>query len=194
MKFTSSTLITGVLVIVLLLGSKLLESEAYANSPSSSIGEDVLATASVTKVSPLCQVAMAPPAQNGEEAKKEKTISKVLASTPTYTLTVKAPKDVASGSTGTSKIIVVPQKGWKLNPLFPTKLMVKGPKGVMVPKAVQKKKDAIVFTEKKAIFDVAFVCPGTGTRNFLAQFKFAVCTETSCDPKKAKFKWAVEIK
>jgi len=110
-----------------------------------------------------------------------------------YAVAVVVPDKVASGKQGTVHVSVTPKPGWKLNEDFPTKLTVTAPSGVTVDKAKQRKGDAKHFSKKKGEFDVTFTSASAGDKKFDATFKFAVCTESSCDPKKVALKWVVSV-
>ena len=87
------------------------------------------------------------------------------------------------------------KSGWKLNQEFPTKLMVTAPSDVTLKsKAKQRRADATHFSEKKAAFDVVFTPLSTGSKSFSAKFRFAVCTDSTCDPKTENLTWKVNVK
>lgn len=111
----------------------------------------------------------------------------------TYSVTISAPT-VSSGSEGSIKVTLLPRAGRKINLEFPTKLTVVPPAGVTVAKSKLKKGDADTFGEKKAIFTVKFKAAGAGDKNFTGKFKFAVCTESTCDPKTEKLAFKVPVK
>lgn len=110
-----------------------------------------------------------------------------------FVVAVKVPDKVASGARGTVRVSVTPKPGWKLNEDFPTKLSVTAPSGVTLEKAKLRKGDAAHFSKKKGEFDVAFTASSAGDKTFGATFKFAVCTDSSCDPKKIKLDWVVSV-
>ena len=110
-----------------------------------------------------------------------------------YTLTLDAPERLANGAEGTVRVSVVPKKGWKMNKEFPTKLEVQAPAGVQVVKAEQRVEDAERFDEGGATFAVKFKASEAGAKSFQAKFKFAVCTDATCDPKKQELAWVVNV-
>jgi hypothetical protein len=110
-----------------------------------------------------------------------------------FVVAVKVPDKVASGARATVRVSVTPKPGWKLNEDFPTKLSVTAPSGVTLEKAKLRKGDAAHFSKKKGEFDVAFTTSSAGDKTFGATFKFAVCTDSSCDPKKIKLDWVVSV-
>ena len=84
--------------------------------------------------------------------------------------------------------------GYKVNKEFPYSLSVNPPTGVEVVKAQQSVEDAIKFEDLEAAWDVKFTPQAAGDKKFAATFRFAVCTETSCDPKTAELAWDVAVK
>lgn len=119
---------------------------------------------------------------------------KTVGGDDSYSLKLDAPESVASGATGTVRISVVPKTGWKMNHEFPTKLEVQAPAGVEVTKPAQRVEDAERFDDGGATFAVAFKASSPGTKEFQAKFKFAVCTDATCDLKKQDLAWAVDVK
>lgn len=119
---------------------------------------------------------------------------KTVGGDDSYTLQLDAPESVASGATGTVRVSVVPKTGWKMNKDFPTKLEVQAPEGVEVVKAAQRVADAERFDDGGATFAVQFKAATPGAKSFQAKFKFAVCTDATCDPKKQELAWVVDVK
>ncbi len=111
-----------------------------------------------------------------------------------YTLTIDAPGDAAVNGQAVAKIVVKPADGYHFNKDFPTSLKVTPPDGVDVPKAEQAAADAKKLDETEATFEVAFTPKAAGAKQFNATFKFAVCTATTCDPKREKLAWNVNVK
>lgn len=111
-----------------------------------------------------------------------------------YTITLDTPQSVAQGSEGVVKVNVVPNTGWKMNKDFPTRLQVVAPEGVTLVKDKQGIGDAEKFEDKGAVFAVKFKADSAGAKSFQADFKFAVCTDATCDPKKQTLAWVVDVK
>lgn len=118
---------------------------------------------------------------------------KTVGGDQSYTLTLDAPDRLARGAEGTVRVSVVPKQGWKMNKEFPTKLEVQAPAGVEVVKAEQRVADAESFQEAGATFAVKFKAGEAGAKAFQAKFKFAVCTDATCDPKKQDLAWVVNV-
>ena len=106
---------------------------------------------------------------------------------------MEVPKKASSGSRDKVLVSIKPKPGWKLNLEFPTKLTVVPPGGVTVEKAKQRKDDAAHFSEKHGKFEVWFTSSSAGDKSFSGKLKFAVCTASSCDPKKVKLDWVVSV-
>lgn len=119
---------------------------------------------------------------------------KTIADTDTYSVRVELPDAAAKGAASAVALHVSPKPGWKLNLEFPTKLTVAPPAGVEVDKPTQKVADAATFAEQGAVFQIGFTAADPGSKQFTADFKFAVCTESTCDPKKQELAWAVDVK
>lgn len=110
-----------------------------------------------------------------------------------YSVDLDAPKTLAQGSEGVVKVNVTPGTGWKMNKEFPTRLNVKAPAGVTVVKDQQVLEDAEKFEDKGATFAITFKADSPGPKAFEADFKFAVCTDATCDPKKETLAWVVDV-
>jgi len=119
---------------------------------------------------------------------------KLLANTPEYTLKLVYPKNLANGASATARVVLTAKKGWKLNEEYPTKLTVVAPSGTKINKAKQKRTDAVRWAKKSAEWQVQISASGAGTKPFSGKFKFAVCTDTTCDPKKELLAWVVNVK
>ncbi len=119
---------------------------------------------------------------------------KVVGGDDSYTLKLSAPETLGAGESGTVRVTVVPKTGWKMNKEFPTKLKVTPPSGVEVVKDSQTAGDAEHFDEGSLTFAVNFKTSSAGEKAFQAKFKFAVCTDATCDPKKQDLAWVVAVK
>ena len=118
----------------------------------------------------------------------------VLAETDTYIVKADVPTDLASGAEAIVTINLLPKTGWKINQEFPTKLKVKAPEGITLTAESQSAAQAELFTEKQAQFKVSCSPEGAGAKEFAADFRFAVCTDETCDPKKAELAWTLNVK
>lgn len=91
-------------------------------------------------------------------------------------------------------ISVTPKSGYKMNKDFPTQLLLECGDNLELPKKQLSMKDAESWTEKEGLFSVGAVAKRVGEHSCSGQFKFAVCTETTCDPKKANISFVVNAK
>jgi hypothetical protein len=129
-------------------------------------------------------------------AGKEKVIatgSKTVADTDSYTVRLASPAKVTTGSKGSATLEIVPKKGWHLNDEFPYKLTMTAPSGAKVAKPEQGKKDTVAFSPDKMKWAIDFEASAAGDKAFTGKVKFAVCTETSCDPKKEELAFNVKV-
>ncbi len=118
----------------------------------------------------------------------------VLAETDTYIVKADVPTEVASGEEAVVTINLLPKTGWKINQEFPTKLKVTAPEGITLNADSQSAAEAESFDEKKGTFKVSCKPDGAGEKAFGADFRFAVCTDATCDPKKAQLAWTLNVK
>ncbi len=116
-----------------------------------------------------------------------------LAETDTYVVHATVPAGTKSGAEAVVSIRLTPKTGWKINQEFPTKLKVVVPDGVTMDKATLAATDAGTFSEKKAVFDLKVNSANAGAKDFTASFRFAVCTDATCDPKEAKLAWKLDV-
>lgn len=103
-----------------------------------------------------------------------------------FKVTAEQPAPAAVGAETVARLVVQPGSGYKMNKDFPTKLTLEPPAGVTLPKAVLEPADAEHFSEKELAFAVKMSAPAAGEYTIPGTLKFAVCTDTTCDPKKRK--------
>ena len=127
------------------------------------------------------------------KAKVIATGTKTVADTEAYTMKLATPAKVATGAKGSATLEIVPKKGWHLNDEFPYKLTVTPPAGTKVAKPEQGKKDTVAFSRESMKWAIDFEASSAGDKAFTGKVKFAVCTETSCDPKKEELAFNVKV-
>ena len=127
------------------------------------------------------------------KAKVIATGSKTIADSESYTVKLASPDKVAKGAKGAATLEIVPKKGWHLNDEFPYKLTVAAPAGTKVAKPEQGKKDTVAFSQQAMKWSIDFEASSGGDKAFTGKVKFAVCTETSCDPKKEELAFNVKV-
>jgi len=101
-----------------------------------------------------------------------------------FKLEVTSPPPGAAAKELVARVKVVPGAGYHMNKEYPTKLEVQPPEGVTVAKPVQRIEDAAAFDNNQLAFDVKLTAAKPGTYKVPGTFKFAVCTDSTCDPKK----------
>lgn len=165
-----------------------------------------------TKVSPETKIAQSPkPDDKPDDKINDKAMDRVLDPTQgtakvqealgeagalgdaSYGIKLDVPDGVAKGSEAVVRVVVTPKTGWKMNKEFPTKLQITAPAGVALAKGAQGIADAERFEDKGATFAVKFQADSPGQKSFQASFKFAVCTDATCDPKKQELAWVVNV-
>ena len=104
-----------------------------------------------------------------------------------YKISVDAPPS-KKAIKSTVKIHLAPGTGYHVNKDFPTRLNVASDKSVTVDKPTQQ------LAESGADFEVAYTSADAGKKTFSGELRFAVCSATSCDPKKEKVSFTVEVK
>jgi hypothetical protein len=90
----------------------------------------------------------------------------------------------AVGLEQTFSVHVMPGKGYHMNKDYPTKLTLELPAGVSSPKPILVAEDAEKFTESSLTFGVKLAAAAKGSYTVPATLKFAVCTDSTCNPKK----------
>lgn len=110
-----------------------------------------------------------------------------------YTVKVEAPP-VKKAEKAKARIHITPGSGYHMNKDYPTSVTVAPPAGVTLEKPKLTAKDAAKFEEAGADFEVVFTAADAGKKDFTGEIKFAVCSANSCDPKKEKLAFSVEVK
>lgn len=110
---------------------------------------------------------------------------------PSYHLTIEAPR-AKVGTPGQVSVVVKAGKGYHVNAQYPTSLTVNPPPGVELPKPKLTAKDGARIEAAQARFDVAYTAKEAGAKVFTGVLKFAVCTDTTCDPHNEKISFTVD--
>ena len=90
----------------------------------------------------------------------------------------------APGAETVARIVVRPGKGFHMNKDYPTKLSLELPAGVTSVKPVLEPADAEAFDDNQLAFAVKLTAASAGDYSIPGTLKFAVCTESTCNPKK----------
>jgi hypothetical protein len=109
-----------------------------------------------------------------------------------YTLHI-SPVSAKKGQPATVTVLFTPAKGYHVNKEFPTKLKLTPPAGVVAAKSELSGKDG-KLTEQEGRFEVQLTSSEAGKKTIPGELKFAVCTETTCDPQKASFSIELDAK
>ena len=103
-----------------------------------------------------------------------------------FQFTAQHPSPGAVGSEAVARFVIHPGAGYKMNKDYPTKVTLEPPAGVTVAKPVLELADAESFSDKELTFAVKLTAQQQGEFTIPATVKFAVCTDSTCDPKKQK--------
>ena len=99
------------------------------------------------------------------------------------------------GQKAVAKVHITPGAGYHMNKEYPTSLtFTTVPAGVLVDKMKLTAKDAAKFEEAGAEFDVAYTAAELGKKKVSGEIKFAVCSATTCDPKKSAVSFEIDVK
>ena len=179
--------------LVALLGAAALALAATACTKDAGSQSPTTSTETAPPAQAAAGAAVVAPAKPAQAAAAEPQAAGEGEEDSTYTLKVDAPPKLASGAEGTVRVSVVPSEGWKMNHEFPTKLEIEAPAGVAVAKASQSVADAERFEDAGATFAVKFTAEEAGEKAFQGKFRFAVCTDATCVPKRRELAWVVEV-
>ncbi len=117
-----------------------------------------------------------------------------LAETETYSLKATIPSNVTVGKEAVVAIKLTPKTGWHINKEFPTKLKITAPAGVKLAASTLSAKEAAKFTDDLAVFNVKINASAAGAKSFTGKFRFAMCTDSTCDPKSADIAFTLVAK
>lgn len=109
-----------------------------------------------------------------------------------YTLTV-AKVSAKPGQPATAQIVITPGKGYHLNIDYPTSLKLKPPAGVTAAKLDYQKADG-KLAETSGSFTVVLTASAAGPQKVPGDSRFAVCTDTTCDPQRTPVTIELEVK
>lgn len=111
-----------------------------------------------------------------------------------YTVRVEAPP-AHVGSRTTARVIVQAAAGHHINPDYPTSLKLEPPHGVELVKTdLSKKNGGVTVRENEAVFDVDYTAHEAGQETIAGTLRFAVCTASTCDPRRAPVNVKVSAK
>ncbi|HEY2745990.1 MAG TPA: hypothetical protein VGL86_15245 [Polyangia bacterium] len=111
-----------------------------------------------------------------------------------YVLKVDAPP-AKKGQKAVAKVHITPAAGYHMNKEYPTSLVLSAvPSGVTVDKMKWTMKDAAKWEETEGEFDIAYTAAEAGKKTMAGEIKFAVCSATTCDPKKSSVSFEIDVK
>ena len=111
-----------------------------------------------------------------------------------YVLKVETPP-AKKGQKAVAKVKITPGAGYHMNKEYPTSLVFSSvPAGVTVDKMKLTMKDAAKWEEAGGEFDVAYTAAQPGKKVVSGEIKFAVCSATTCDPKKSNVSFEIDVK
>src|SRR5262249_12404705 len=100
---------------------------------------------------------------------------------PAFAVRVDAPP-AKKATRAVAKILLLPGSGFHVNKEYPTTVtLLEVPAGVSVERVKLTAKDAVKLEEGGAEFDFAFTSADAGKKTFSGEFKFAVCSASTCD-------------
>ena len=98
------------------------------------------------------------------------------------------------GTPSTATVTFKAAKGYHLNKDFPTSLKLNPATGITLPKANLHRADAKALTEQQGSFQVALTASSAGPTTINGTLRFAVCTETTCEPQSTPVTIPVDVK
>lgn len=113
---------------------------------------------------------------------------------PSFSYKFEVPAPAKKGQRAVVTLRLLPGAGYHMNKDFPTSLTLTAPAGLGLEKTKQGAKDATKFEDGGAVFEIGLTGSELGPKVVTGDLKFAVCTATSCDPKREKVSFTVEVK
>lgn len=104
-----------------------------------------------------------------------------------------APIAAKKGQAAKGSVVVKPGKGFHINQEYPLSLKLLPVAGVSFAKQTLTRSDAHL-TEQEGAFEVEVTAADAGKKTLTGELKFAVCSATTCDPKKVMVNLPVEVK
>ncbi len=118
------------------------------------------------------------------------TMAGALSGQP-FTLNV-AKVAAKKGQPAKATVTIMPAAGYHMNAEYPTSLKLKPPEGVTVANADLKKADA-KLSDRQASFEVVVTAASAGKKVVPGELRFAVCTDTTCDPQRSPVSIEVDV-
>lgn len=99
-----------------------------------------------------------------------------------------------AGSLVAVTVVLTPSAGYKVNDEYPLSLQIQGPADVAVPKARLLRADATSVRHDRAVFTVPVTPKVAGDKALSFTFKFALCTTTTCEPRKQALGFTLRVR
>ncbi len=109
-----------------------------------------------------------------------------------YSVTIAAPATKV-GAPSAASVTFKASAGYHINLDFPTTLKLNLPAGVSTPNAELKKGDAKVSKEEGS-FQFPLTAASAGQKAIQGELRFAVCTETTCEPQRTPVTITLDVK
>jgi hypothetical protein len=138
-----------------------------------------------------------PPAVTAPEAPAAAKVAgpdKLKAEGKGYLVEVAPAAEAQAGQAGNVVITLKATEGFHLNKEYPLALQVTPGSGVSLAKDKLTIDDASKYEEKEGSWTVVQTAAAPGAVQTTALFKFAVCTESTCDPQRVELAWTVPVK
>src|SRR5579859_1363611 len=104
-----------------------------------------------------------------------------------FTISVSAPP-AKKATPAKVTVHIAPAAGYHMNKEYPTTAKITPPTGVAVEKTLVK------VEETGATFEIPYTASEPGKKVLAGDLRFAVCTATTCDPKREALSITVEVK
>lgn len=98
-----------------------------------------------------------------------------------------------AGQASVATVTIKSAGGYHFNKEYPTSLKLAPPAGVTTPKPMLKKEDA-KLAENEGIFSVSLTAAAAGKLTVPGTLRFAVCTESTCEPQTEQIAIAMDVK
>lgn len=111
---------------------------------------------------------------------------------PSFELTTEGAA-AAAAAAGSARLVVHPAAGKKMNLDYPTGLVLEPPAGVTVAKPKLAATDAEKFDLHELSYSVALSAAAPGEYKVPGTFRFAVCDDSACYPKKRAVELTLKV-
>lgn len=110
-----------------------------------------------------------------------------------FVITASTPEQAVAGAPVAVDLVLTPAGGYKVNDEYPIAVEIAAPADVAVAKAKLVKADAKVHHDKAA-FHITLTPRAAGAKLVGLKLKFALCTDTTCEPRKHEVALKLDVK